>query len=202
MVFILGASSLHRAIKELPINTQKRLRTTVYTSPGLSFNQVNAKNKSNTVQHLVRKFFSDKENLLIWHDVVNNSLSKYPGNNFTALSPSKFLEVVRGYSQVKALLYVQRDGTPDIFDALKREKLLTLHILKDLISKRKAKQRALLLKYRDLHPETGLELKSLRIVSNHCSNLKRLQKSRRPRLNLKRRLAMKQKQASTEASNA
>ncbi len=189
---------MDRAIKKLPLSRQKTLRSHVFTSPGLSFNQENAKNKKNTVQHVLKNFFPATKGVLIWHDVVNNSLSKYPGNNFTPLVPKGLLEILRSFSQIETVLYVQRDGTPDIFSLLKGENFLTLHILKDLISKRKAKSPTVLFQYRELHQHWTLEIKSLRLVSKYSDNLKLLQKSRRKRINPRRRLALKRKQALTE----
>ncbi len=145
------------------------------------------------MQHVIQKFFADKTHILLWHDVVNNSLSAYPGNNFTPLSPECFLKNVLDYQQVKTVLYVQRTGTPDIFGLLGSQKFLALHVLTDIISKRKAKSKDLLRKYRELHQPGFLELKTLGIISRYSANLSALVKKSRKRMNLKRRLALKKK---------
>ncbi len=81
--FHLG-SEFSTSHKELPVNSQKSLKTYVYTSPGLNFNQ---ENKNDTLQHVVQNFSLDKATLR--YDVVN-SLSTYPGNNLTPLFSEKF----------------------------------------------------------------------------------------------------------------
>ena len=92
---------------------------------------------------------------------------------------------------MKALVYCRRVGTEDIYRYLKVN-FLTLNILKDIISKRKAKNKGLVGDYRALHQRHDLELKTLSVVLNNSSNLQRiLAKSQPKRLNKRRRRALK-----------
>ena len=96
-----------------------------------------------TVQFILKNFFPYRKNLVIWHDVLNNSISEHISNYFISLSSQKLVQTLNQYSaSVKALVYCRRVGTKDIYRFLKGN-FLTLNILKDIISKRKAKNKAL-----------------------------------------------------------
>ena len=79
MVFILAASSLHHAIKTLPQALQDHYKNGTYALPGPSFNP-NAVKVQKTAPFLLSHFFRDKKRLVLWHDVVNNSLSRHRSN--------------------------------------------------------------------------------------------------------------------------
>ena len=197
MVFILGASSLHRALQSLPPQAKKRYSKIVYTAPGLSLNP-SCRNPRKTVQFILKKFFPYRKDLVIWHDVLNNSISEHISNNFISLSSQKLVQTLIQYSaSVKALVYCRRVGTKDIYRFLKGN-FLTLNILKDFISKRKAKNKGLVGDYRALQQRHNLELKPLSVVLNNSSNLQRiLAKSQPKRLNKRRRRALKNKSSPT-----
>ena len=102
MVFIIGASSLHHSVNTLPLTLQKRLDDTFKAVPGLSFN-LNANNRQKTVQyHLSNsaKCMIEK-NFIIWHDVINNSLSKHRSNNNNPLTPESLIEILKEYKTKK-----------------------------------------------------------------------------------------------------
>ena len=137
MVFILAASSLHHAIKTLPQALQDHYEKRIYALPDLSFNP-NALKVRKTAQFQLSHFFRDKKRLVIWHDVVNNSLSRHRSNNNKPLSPSQLIEVLEKYQErIEALVYCPREGTPDIYNQLNRSTLNTIHLVKDIVSRRK-----------------------------------------------------------------
>ena len=139
MVFILAASSLHHAIKTAPQVTQNRYKRNVYALPGLSFNP-NALKVRKTTQFQLSNFFH-KKRLVIWHDVVNNSLSRHRSNNNKPLTPSQLISVLENYQErIEAIVYCPREGTPDIYDLLKRSTLVTIHLVKGIVSRRKHKK--------------------------------------------------------------
>ena len=85
MVFILAASSLHHVLETLSPEQKDRFKDKTHTIPGLSLNP-NTKNPKKVVQNLLSKDLKDKKDIVIWHDVLNNSISKHDSNNFRALS--------------------------------------------------------------------------------------------------------------------
>ena len=151
MVFKLAPSSLHQDIKTAPQVTQNRYKRNVYALPGLIFNP-NALKVRKTAQFQLSHLFRDKKRLVIWHDVVNNSLSRHQSNNNKPLTPSQLISVLENYQErIEAIVYCPREGTPDIYDQVKRSALVTIHLVKDNVSRRKQKDPSLLKKYRALH---------------------------------------------------
>ena len=198
MVFILGASSLHHALGSLSKKAQKRLASRVFTIPGLSCNP-NAVNKRKTVQYLLKNCFKSKRDLIVWHDVVNNSLSEHRSNGNNPLTAQQLQNVLTTFrDRIKAVVYCKRQGVPDIFENLKNT-VFTVHILKDLISKRKARDRKLLKQYSLLHQLHELELKSLTLILKYSGKLPALvRKSRPKKLNKRRRRAKRNRLLVTE----
>ena len=130
MVFILAASSLHHAIKTLPQALQDHYKKGIYALPGLSFNP-NALKVRKTAQFQLSHFFRDKKRLVIWHDVVNNSLSRHRSKHN---KPSQLIEVLEKYQErIEAIVYCPREGTPDIYDQLKRSTPVTIHIVRHFV---------------------------------------------------------------------
>ena len=91
MVFILGASSLDHALRKLSAPSQKRVKETCFTKPGLSFN-FNARDSQKTIQYYLHHFLSNRKDLVIWHDAINNSISKHRSNNNRSLSTDQLKE--------------------------------------------------------------------------------------------------------------
>ena len=94
MVFILAASSLHHVLETLSPEQKDRFKDKTYTIPGLSLNP-NTKNPKKVVQNLLSKDLKDKKDIVIWHDVLNNSISKHDSNNFRALSVFDLIETLK-----------------------------------------------------------------------------------------------------------
>ena len=138
MVFIIDASSLHHSVNTLPLTLQKRLDDTFKAVPGLSFN-LNANNWQKTVQYLLSispKCMIEK-NFIIWHDVINKSLSKHRSNNDNQLTPESLIEILKEYkNKISAIIYVHRQNTPNIYGRLVETRIFTIHVTEHLISKK------------------------------------------------------------------
>ena len=97
-----------------------------------------AKNPQKVVQNLLQKDFAEKTEIVIWHDVINKTICKHKSNFYRALPVPTSIEVLKSYqNRMRALVYCQRDRTPDIFAELQKTNILDLSIEKDLISLRK-----------------------------------------------------------------
>ena len=196
MVFIIAVSSLHHSVNTLPLTLQKRLDDTFKAVPGLSFN-LNANNRQKTVQNLLSnspKCMIEK-NFIIWHDVINNSLSKHRSNNDNPLTPESLVKILEEYkNKISAIIFVHRENTPNIYGRLVETGILTINVTKHLISKRKASNKELIRKLKLIPPPAFLEIKNLRIIRRYFPNLSELinkVKSRRP--SSRKRKAHKQK---------
>ena len=107
--------------------------------------------------------------------MVKNSLSRHRSNNNKPLTPSQLIAVLEEYQErIEAIVHCPREGTPDTYGQLKRSTLVTIHIVKDIVSKRKQKVPSLLKEYRALHLRPALKLKTLTIVLTQKNNLRSL----------------------------
>ena len=190
MVFILAASSLHHAIETLTPDEKERYKGKIHSVTGLSLNP-NTKNPRKIVQNLLAKDLKGKKDIVIWHDVLNNSISRHDSNNFQALTVPQLIDVIKGLQdKLSALVYCQRFRTPYIFDALyvlKTDRNIEVFsIVKDFISSKKQKDPQLLLQYKALHQSTELELKSLDFLLRKKSQLSAITDKSRPKRPSKR----------------
>ena len=141
MVFILAASSLHHALETLTPDKKEPIQSKIFSIPGLSLNK-NTKNPKKIVQNLLISDQKDKENIVIWHDVLNNSISRHDSNNFRSLTVPELIEVLKSLQhRLSALVYCHRYRTPDIFEQLKALEtdlnIKVFNIVKDFISPKK-----------------------------------------------------------------
>ena len=132
---------------------------------------------------------------------MNNSLSRHRRNNNKPLTPSQLIAVLEKYQEhIEAIVHCPREGIPYLYEQLKRMTLVTIHILKDIVSKRKQKDPSLLKEYRALHQKPALELKPLTIVLAHKNNLRSLiTRSRPENLSKRRRKTLRTRNAFEEA---
>ena len=201
MLFIVGASSLSLTINKLRDPQYTRHLNTSIAEPGLSFKAVKQRK---TVQFKLKYEYPQASEVIIWHDAINNSLTPHHNNNHSPLSASELIQELYAIeNKIKAIFYCPRQGAPDIFEDLKQTSFVVVHVIKDLLSKRKAKNPLILNDYLQLHPPFCCEIKSLSIVRFHSANLNCLIKKTRPkRLNQRRRKAQANRAAALEGNSA
>ena len=179
MVYIIGASSLNATIKRIPYKFRSELVGRSYSLGGLSFNE-NANNPLKVLQTLLRGqgILARKHKVIIWHDVISNSINKHKSNNYRAISAEKLLEILREFShRIEAVVYCRREGAPDIFRKLLESEITILDVKSNLLSHRKSKDFKVLDDLKQTHPSTELEARLLSTVWRHRKNLKSLYKS-------------------------
>ena len=143
MVFIIAASSLHHALETLTPEEKNRYKEKIYSITGLSLNP-HTKNPQKIVQNLFSKHLKDKNNVLIWHDVINND-----SNNYNALSMHDLIEVSKSLQdKLSSLVYCHRFQKPYTFDALNvletDYNIKVFNVVRDFISSKKPKDPELL----------------------------------------------------------
>ena len=74
LVFVVCAGSLHHALEELPASLRNQLVEGYLAIHGLNFNPI-AVNPRKTVPYYFQSFLHYHSNIVIWHDVVNNSIN-------------------------------------------------------------------------------------------------------------------------------
>jgi hypothetical protein len=190
MVLILAASSLHHALETLTLDKKEPIESKLFSIPGLSLNK-NTKNPKKIVQNLLVNDLKDKENIFIWHDVLNNSISRHESNNFRSLTVPELIEVLKSLQdKLSALVYCHRYRTPDIFEQLKTLEsdlnIKVFNIVKDFISPKKQKDPALLKNFKALHQSPELELKNLDFLLRKENELSSITAKSRPKRPSKR----------------
>ena len=88
---------MHHALQTLTPEEKEQYKDKTYTIPGLSLNP-NTKNPRKIVQNLLSKDMKDEKDIVFWHDVLNNSISRHGSNNFRALSVSELIENLKSAS--------------------------------------------------------------------------------------------------------
>ena len=117
MIFILGARSLHRPLEFCRKGSEASGVPGDYYS-GLGFNP-KAVNKVKTGLYLFSTCFKSKRDLNVWHEVVNNSLSKRPSKENKTLTEQQMQIVLTNLrDRKKNEVYCKRQGVPDIFENL------------------------------------------------------------------------------------
>ena len=118
---------------------------------------------------------------MIWHDVLNNSLSKHKSNNFRALSVSQLLDILRSLeNKLRALVYCHRIRTPDISDILKTQSIPVFRIETDFFSTRKQNDPKILNELKAIHQRPEFELKYLDIILRKETDLAQITAKTRP----------------------
>ena len=199
---IFGASSFAAAIQCLPGGVFRR-RQHLTALPGLHLNHLSAKFPHKTLQyqlhHLKRLQHTTTQppsrlKVIIWHDVINNSLTPHSSNYHTPLSPQALLHTLSALPcDIVAIVYCQRTGSPDVFHLL-QQSFLVLHPVKYLLSHRKQHTPSIVQKYRLLHLDIRIELHIFFLLSRHLHNLTSLPKKKSRPNNKRRRTLFRRQQ--------
>lgn len=191
-MFILSASSLFWALKTRSESEQKSYEIDTLCIPGLNFNLNNAIKKDKTVQRkLVNepKLF-ERNDIVIWHDVINNSISEHSTNNFRAQPIDELIGTLKEYKhRIKAIVYCQREFAPYVYSELKTSGIPIISILKDILSPRKAKDPINIAAYFKIHQPHSYELYTFDFIREKRENLEGLAKK-----HLHKQLSKKQKE--------
>ena len=136
---------------------------------------------------------SHRNDLLIWHDAIINSISRHSSNNNRKLTTEQLVILFLRYrTNICAIVYCRRNGTEDIEESLVSTGILVLNVVKDFISKHKAKDQVLIEKYNELHQPPSLELKTLLLLKRYSASLNILKtRKKRNRLPFKARKAIR-----------
>ena len=180
MVFILGASSLSHALDKLSDKHREILQRyghSYLAIPGLSINPYANRPEKQAHYYLnpVNGIYRNRSDIVLWHDLINNSLTRRPRTNDRVLSKSELVTEIKKFkNNINCLVYCQRKGAPDVNSHLKNSGILTLNIVRDLLSPRKQRDPVELAKYTLLHQAPRTEWKTFFTIRKHSGNLRRL----------------------------
>ena len=96
IMFIIGASCLNNILKSksMPHSLRSSLSKRSFALRGLSFN-LSSHYRFKILRNLLRRVpLARKQNTVIWHDVISNSISKHQSNNYTSLSIEELIKLL------------------------------------------------------------------------------------------------------------
>ena len=138
----------------------------------------------------------NRKRIVIWHDVINNSITPHRSNNNRPLSPEQLIETLKklkSNGQIEAIVYTRRAGTPDLSIDLRQTGILILEATKNLSSRRKQANFEYLYQLTKVHPETHIDLKLVTTVLLNCQNFRKLIKKKRSKKPAKKKPNKRQK---------
>ena len=178
MVLLVGASCLDNAYRSLSYTTRKRLKKDIIAIRGLSLNPKSI-SPLKILQNLLKKGFLESKKIIIWHDVVSNSISKHRSNRDNPCEIDKLLEILTGLKQnIEAILYCRRLGSPNLFQQLKETGILILDVKRRLTSTRKRNNPDFSADLAAIHPQSSTDIKLIRTVLENKDNLRSLVKKK------------------------
>ena len=179
MVLSVGASCLDNAYRSLSYPTGKRLKKDIIAIRGLSLNPKSI-SPLKILQSLLKKGFLESKKIIIWHDVVSNSISKHRSNRDNRCEIDKLLKILTGFKQkIEAILYFQRLGLPNLFQQLKETGILLLDVKKQLTSTRKRNNSDFSADLAAIPLQSSTDIKLIRTVLENKDNLRSLVKKKR-----------------------
>ena len=168
---IVAASSLYLIVKDLELEERRETQQKVYAVSGLSLSP-NTMNRRKNLRILLEQEPLASKQIILWHDVLNNSISSHRTNNYTPCPLDELLAYLQSKRrQISAIVYCRRTGTPNIFEDLRKTEKIFIKTTGNIISRSKRQNPAVLREYLQLHQSRELELKSLRVLLSHRDHL-------------------------------
>ena len=161
MVFIVGASSLRNTLNGMSYHEKKPLLGSHYHWGGLSLN-VRTPERSKLLQNLpnVGGGLCKKSNLVIWHDVINNTITTFKQTK--ACPVPELIDILLQYKdRIAAIVYVKRFGAPLCLEDLRSTGIVVIDAFQQLISHRNRKNHNLINEFSKLHPCVVAEARNL-----------------------------------------
>ena len=116
MVFIIGASSLKAATKVAPNDLKRLLSRISFASKGLSLNPNSIHKVLNLELLLERGKLREARDIILWHDVLNNTIAKHRLNDQKAEKVPNLINTLRKNTwRIRAIIYCQRENAKHIF---------------------------------------------------------------------------------------
>ena len=145
------------------------LKEKVYRIPSLSLNTI-TKNSKEVVQKLLNSETKHKNNVILWHDTLNISVSRHKNKGTRFLSVSECLAILKQLeNRLRALVYCKPDWTPNIVEELKRQSITVWHVKKDFVFSRKQNDQEFMKQFRVVQQSPEFELQHLHILlRNDC----------------------------------
>ena len=120
MINVVVASSIKRALRNLDFDDRNTLQNNITVISSLSLNPYARSDTLKLSFLLDHGILKNTNHLVLWRDILNNSLTPDKSNNKTALTPKELAtELLKYKSRIIAFVYCERIGAPHAFDYLR-----------------------------------------------------------------------------------
>ena len=131
---IAAASSLYQSLKDLEQEERRETQQKIYAVLGLSLNP-NTLNRGKDLRVLLDLQPLASKQIIIWHDVLNNSISSHRTINYTPCTLDELLAYLQSKRrQNSGIVYCRRTGTPDIFEDLRKIEIIVIKTTGQLVA--------------------------------------------------------------------
>ena len=200
MVFIIGAQSLARAVATKKGEEKKILKKYIFAIPGLSFNPENRR-KLRFLPTLMSAGVLSKRRVIIWHDVINNSVRPTSNNGYRPCSIDDLLAILSCFQlQIEAIIYCKHREAPDLIESLRRIEVLCIDIRKKVFSSKSRKDMKVAVRSQNDFLPIEIEFRILKVIENNKNDLPKMMKQRgKPKISARRRRTQKRRKEAEEA---
>ena len=110
MFHIVAASSLFHSINTFNTGGKKQYESLVTAIPGLSLNN-NLLNQGKNLRRLLEDSPLKEKKVVVWHDVVNNTISSHRINNYRPAGVEELTNYLKTKKQqILAIVYCRREA--------------------------------------------------------------------------------------------
>ena len=161
--------------------------------PGATL-QTFVRNRNKSLSFLLQYPLRKTENIILWHDIINNTTSQHKSNFYKPCSPQELIgSVLKIKHRLSAIIYCRRIGAPNVLQQLRSNGVLVTDLVDDLLPARQVRKQFFLEEFRQLHQKSILKLRTLTIIRRYQNQLHRFTK-KKTRLSKRRRAAKRNKQ--------
>ena len=137
MFRIIAASSLFHSVNTLNTCEKKQYESLVTVIPDLSLNN-DLLNQRKNLRLLLEDSQLKEKKVVVWHDVVNNTISSHRTNNYRPAGVEELTNCLKlKKQQILAITFCRREETPDLFCQFLGTGVLIIPATKRLLFKSK-----------------------------------------------------------------
>ena len=113
MVYIVAASSFYHNLEQLSNLEKEQFLPKTLAIPGLSLSPNNTNPQKNLASLLCRAPLAEKRQVVVWHGIINNSISSHGTNNYRACTAEKLTEILKRYCILSEKQYARYEKPAD-----------------------------------------------------------------------------------------
>ena len=148
MIKVFSASSLKRAVQNLDFENRITLENYITAILSLSLNPYAPSHTLKLSFLLDHGILKNSNQLVISHDILNNSLTLDKSNNKTAIIPKMLAtELLKYKSGIKTFVSFGHIGATHPFDDLRDQDFTVIRVTENIFSRRKQNDILLLIEY-------------------------------------------------------